>query len=163
MPSITTHPAIAKSCPHWPGETQVPGRKMIAKTTPKVAGLNRCFPRNWKIDFEEIATAAAIGCAKRLSARSSSVRLRQVMIALRYERGFDGFRRQSPRCISKQAAKVRRTWAGRILKSRKYAPAESRIPSATIWKTRGSLSEEKKEIECVGVGNSSIESCLSTL
>src|SRR4029077_10353881 len=118
---------------------------MIAKTTPKVAGLKRCFSRNWKTDFEEIATTAAIGCARRLSARSNRVRLRQVMIALRYERGFEGFRRQHPRCISRPAAKVRRTCAGRMLKSRKYAPAESRIPRAKIWKRRGSLSEEKKE------------------
>ena len=51
--------------------------------TPKVAGLKRCLPRNRNSDFDEIAAAAAIGWASRLSALSSNVRLRQVMMALR--------------------------------------------------------------------------------
>jgi hypothetical protein len=80
------------------------------------------------------------------------------MIALRYERGFEGSRSQHPRCIAKPAAKVRRTCAGRRLKSRRYAPVESKIPREKIWKRRGSLSEEKNdEIETVGAGRSSIE------
>src|SRR5271163_404180 len=109
--------------------------------TPKVAGLNRCLSRNRKSDFEEIAAAAAIGCASRLSARSSSDRLRQVMMALRIERGFDGVSDQHAVCISRPAPNVSTTCAGRIEKSRKYAPAASRMPREKIWKRRGSANE----------------------
>src|SRR5271156_2777046 len=114
---------------------------MIAKMMPKVAGLKRCLPRNRKSDFEAIAAASAIGCAIRLSARSSSDRLRQVMMALRSERGFDGVSLQHAVCISRPAAKVSTTCAGRMEKSRKYAPAASRMPSEKIWKRRGSANE----------------------
>src|SRR5580658_4439397 len=114
---------------------------MIAKMTQKVAGLNRCLSRNRKSDFEEIAAAAAIGCAIRLSARNSSDRLRQVMKALRIERGFEGVSVQHAVCISRPAAKVSTTCAGRIEKSRKYAPAASRMPREKIWKRRGSANE----------------------
>src|SRR6202161_3758308 len=109
--------------------------------TPKVAGLNRCLSRNRKSDFEEMAAAAAIGCAIRLSARSSSDRLRQGMMALRNERGFEGVSLQHAVCISRPAAKGSTTCAGRMEKSRKYAPAASRMPSEKIWNRRGSAKE----------------------
>src|SRR5271156_965248 len=128
---------------------------------PKVAGLNRCLPRQRKMDFDEMAAAAASGCASRLSARSSSDRLRQVMMALRSDRGFEGVSLQQAACVSRPAAKVSRTCDGLILKSRKYAPAASRMPSERIWKRRGSLnpSLQISNFEL----NASIESSLSTL
>jgi hypothetical protein len=75
---------------------------------------------------------AATGCANRLSARSRSDRLRQVMMALRNDRGLDGVSLQHTLCVSRPAAKLRTTCSGRRLKSRKYAPAASKMPRAKI-------------------------------
>src|ERR1700689_3390374 len=108
-----------------------------------------------------MAAAAASGCAGRLSARSSSDRLRQVMMALRSDRGFDGVSLQQAVCVSRPVAKVSRTCEGRILKSRKYAPVASRMPSERIWKRRGSVNEPLQILNFEL--DASIESSLSTL
>src|SRR5271166_2874268 len=107
--------------------------------TPKVAGLKRCFPRGRIKDFERIAADAAAGWTQRLSARSNSVRLSPVMIALRYERGASGRIPNERCCAVMAAAKVRIICAVVRLKSRNHAPAASRMPRNRIWKILGSL------------------------
>src|ERR1700678_207487 len=128
---------------------------------PKVAGLNRCLPRNRKSDFDDTAAAAAIGCANRLSARSRIDRLRQVMMALRNVRGFDGVSLPHAVCVSRPAAKVSTTCDGQRLKSRKYAPAASKMPSEKIWNSRESANHPVEVLSCEM--NAPIESSLSTL
>src|ERR1019366_4546414 len=90
-------------------------------------------------DFERIAADAAAGCTHRLSARSSSVRLSPVIIALRYERGASGRMPKERCCAEIDAAKVRIICAVVRLKSRNHAPAASRTPRNRIWKILGSL------------------------
>ena len=83
------------------------------------------------------------------------------MMALRRVRGFDGVSVQHAVCVSRPAAKVSTTCAGRMLKSRKYAPAASKMPSEKIWKRRGSANEPVHSLSFDL--NASIESSLSTL
>ena len=137
-PSTTSHPASATSLPHWPGETHAPGKVNSATATPKLAGLNRCLPRTRRRNFDAIASAAAAGCAHRLSARKSSVRLSAVIVALSRVGAALRVSRSNNRCAPSAAAKVSAICAGRRQKSRKQAPARRSEPKNAICKTRGS-------------------------
>ena len=144
LPMPIIHPAKATSCPHWPAEIQAPGSSISAKSTPKLAGLNRCLPRSRKMNFEAIAAMTAIGWIHQVDARKSNVTLNEVMIALRSER--DGRRAMRSQTFwqHKPQAKVSAICAGWILKSRRYAPAASRIPRNRICASRGSARPARK-------------------
>jgi hypothetical protein len=117
MPII--HPANATSCPHWPADIQVPGSSASAKSTPKLAGLNRCLPRSRKMNFEAIAAVTATGWIHQVDARKSNVTLNEVIIALRSEWAGRRAMRSQTFWHHKPHAKVSTTCAGWMLKSRR--------------------------------------------
>ena len=116
MDLMSTVPDAAPSPERLAQSGQLAAQMRIALRDLTPAERTAFVMRHWGgSGIEEIAAAAVIGCASRLSARSSSVRLRQVMMALRNVRGFDGVSLQHAVCVSRPAVKVRMTCSGRAL------------------------------------------------
>jgi len=137
-PAAIIHNAVLKSAPHCPVVTQVCGKKVKPKMTPRLAGLKRCCPAKRRENLEAIARTATAGCTQNVALRNSKHKPKQVIAALK-KPCFCNFKVCKKKAwVSKPALNVNTICAGFKLKSRNHTPAPNNSAMMSNCHKRGS-------------------------